>query len=624
MAQLPPVDVLITPFINDLADLNGPVVLVFDDYHLISNNYVHDIIQFIIDHRPSLLHLVLLTREDPPLALARMRAKGEIIEFRAGALRFSEAETAVFMTGTMKLDIESEVITTLNIATEGWIAGLQLAALSMQGRTPEEIDGFIVDFSGCNRYIIDYLVSEVLSNLPKEVSDFLQQTAVLDRLCAPLCNAVTGREDSRQLLELLERGNLFLFPLDDQRQWYRYHHLFADALHAELSQEEQRSIHQKAARWYEADGYLEDAVAQAIAAFDYREAGRLIYLAASEIFLNGRLKTLISWLDALPDDFIRTNGELALCKMYILYFLGQIETIEPYITAFENDPQAHTSALNRGRLCTMRSVLANGRNDPLDLQLAKEALALVKDSDVDYINGLNTYGLALCRAGNLIEAIKIFRESFGLGQKQGYTIATVLTLINLITSLELNGRLGEATRVGEDVLAEMIDYRGLPLPLAKVVYLPLGLFHYKANDLEQALKFLIEGIDICRRLSINRLLNGEHILALIYNALGDSQKSLTTIREAIQETNPSIQPLSAFDSAALEAELLLRQGELKPALDWAEFWRLTPADKPTLLREQSYFTFTSGFYWPRNVSRKHSTCLSFWKVRSKPVKDIAV
>ena len=269
-----------------------------------------------------------------------MRAGGDITEVRANDLRFSDNEIATFLADTMKLNLEKENITLLIYMSEGWIAGLQLAALSMRGRTPEGISDFMLDFSGRHRYIIDYLVSEVLANLPGEMRGFLHQTAVLDRLCASLCNAVIGREDSQTILEVLARSNLFLFPLDDQRQWYRYHQLFADSLCTELSQEEQQSIHQKAARWYEANGYLEDAVDQAIAAADYQEAGRLIYLTAPEIFLYGPLTTMINWLDALPDEFVRTHGGLAICKMYLLYFLGQIEAVVPYITVFESDPQA--------------------------------------------------------------------------------------------------------------------------------------------------------------------------------------------------------------------------------------------------------------------------------------------
>jgi LuxR family maltose regulon positive regulatory protein len=592
LPQLPPVDVLITPLINDLTELKERVIVVLDDYHMINNRYIHDIIQFILDYRPHLLHLVLITREEPPLALPRMRARGMITEIRAGDLRFSDDEAAAFMSDIMRLSLENEAITVLNLLIEGWIAGLQLAALSMQGRTPEEITGFIMDFSGNNRYIIDYLSSEVLANLPEEIRNFLHQTIVLDRLCASLCNAVTGRKDSQQLLESLKQSNLFLFPLDEESQWYRYHHLFADSLAKELSREEQQAIHQKAAHWYEAAGYVEEAVIHTISAADYQEAGRLIYLTAMEIFLTGRLMTLKSWLDALPDNFIYSSGELALCKMGLLHCTGQIEAVGPYISVFENDPQAQLPALNRGRFYVICAALANVRGDPQKgIQLAKEALDLLKNWDNDYISALNNYGLTLLTAGNLTEAIEVFREAFKLKEKQGYNLVTVYALIHLLSSLELNGRLDEAIRLGEDVVAEIIDYYGLLQPLMKLLYLPLGFSYYKANKLEQALEYLVDGIDICRKLSINGQVNGEYTLARVYGAFGDFEKALTTIGKAVREIDPVVQPLAAFDNTALEAEILLRRGEMKAAIDWAEFWQLAPSDKPTLLKEQSYFTF---------------------------------
>jgi LuxR family maltose regulon positive regulatory protein len=261
LAKLPPVDVLITPLINDLAGLKERLVLIFDDYHLICNRYIHNIIQFILDYRPPLLHLVLITREAPPLAIARMRAGEVISELKDNDFLFSEAETAAFMAGTMRLNIKNEAITLLNLLTEGWVAGLQLAAFAMQGCTQENIDDFVLDFSRSNHCIIDYLISKVLAKLTVEVRDFLKKTAVLNLLCAPLCHALTGRRDNQKFLELLARNNFFLYPLDDHRQWYRYHHIIVDSIRLELDLEERRVIYQKAVRWYETNGYSEEAIA---------------------------------------------------------------------------------------------------------------------------------------------------------------------------------------------------------------------------------------------------------------------------------------------------------------------------------------------------------------------------
>ena len=293
--QPPPIDSLLTTLLNDISSLASDIVLVLDDYHVIDAPSIDDALTFLLDHLPPQVHLVITTREDPQLPLARLRARGEMTELRTADLRFTAEAAAMFLNEVMGLDLSADDVAALETRTEGWIAGLQLAALSMQGR--EDIPGFIQTFAGDDRYIMDYLVEEVLQRQPEPVRSFLLQTSILDRLSGLLCDAVTGRDDSKRLLESLERGNLFVIPLDDKRQWYRYHHLFADVLRAYAMEEEPDEVairHRRASEWFELNGLRSAAIRHALAAGDFERAAGLIEMDALRMLGTSQEGTLWS------------------------------------------------------------------------------------------------------------------------------------------------------------------------------------------------------------------------------------------------------------------------------------------------------------------------------------------
>jgi len=276
-----PTDLVLTTVLNELAAAPGEVWLVLDDYHLVDSHDVRDGMVFLLEHLPPHVHVVISTRADPDLPLSRWRVRGELVEVRAADLRFTSDETAAYLNEATGLHLAARDVEVLEERTEGWIAALQLAALSIQGR--EDVSSFIARFAGNDRYIVDYLVEEVLAHQPEPVREFLLHTAVLDRLTGPLCDALTGRDDGSRMLTTLERANLFLVPLDDQRQWYRYHHLFADVLRARLLAEQPDLVpllHQRASVWYEAHDSAEEAVSHALAARDFDRAANLMELAA--------------------------------------------------------------------------------------------------------------------------------------------------------------------------------------------------------------------------------------------------------------------------------------------------------------------------------------------------------
>ena len=329
--QLPSIESLLTTLLNEITTISDNFILVLDDYHVVDSIPVDQALTFLVEYQPPRMHMIIATREDPHLPLARLRARGQLIELRAADLRFTPTEANEFLNQVMGLNLAMEDIATLETRTEGWIAGLQLAALSMQGRS--DAASFIHAFTGSHRFVLDYLVEEVLQRQPEGIHSFLLKTAILDRLSGSLCDAVTGREDGKGMLETLERGNLFIIPLDDQRQWYRYHPLFAEVLQARLLDEQPDqvfSMHQRASEWYEHNGSATDAIRHALAAKDFERAAILVELAVPEMRRNrqGATVTELGWLKALPDELVHFRPVLCVDYAYALFGGGELEAVE--------------------------------------------------------------------------------------------------------------------------------------------------------------------------------------------------------------------------------------------------------------------------------------------------------
>ena len=311
--QTPPVDEILATLINDINEFHQPFALALDDYHVITDSAVHGEIAFLIDHLPSQMHLVILTRADPPLPLSRLRARGQLEEIRSEHLRFTVPEAAAFFAHVMGVELSPEAVTALETRSEGWIAGLQLVGLSIQGRNAESLADFISDFTGTHHYIADYLVEEVLNRQSDFVREFLLCTSILDRLTGPLCDALLDRTDGQILLETLERSNLFLTVLDDERRWYRYHHLFADLLHSRLRQSYPHrwtDLHRRAAQWFEQQRMVEESVQYALIAEDYDLAGELIEKASGDMVSRERISLMMGWVKSLPKEVLYSRPRL--------------------------------------------------------------------------------------------------------------------------------------------------------------------------------------------------------------------------------------------------------------------------------------------------------------------------
>lgn len=591
--ELPSVGALATTLINDIAAATAPFFLVLDDYHVIAAPAIQEVMTFLLDHQSSQLRLILITREDPPLPLARLRGKGFLTELRASDLRFTGDEAATFFRQTMGLDMHANTVQVFGEHTEGWIAGLQLAGLSVQGLGERQVAEFVAAFGGGHAFVVDYLFSEVLRKQTQEMRDFLQQTAALDRFTASLCDAVTGRGNSRAMLSHLERGNLFLIPLDTQREWYRYHHLFAEALNAESQQESEwrRTVHLRAAAWFDAHNFEQDAIKHALAADAWNETGRLIKQVADQMLSRFELGVLSGWLSKLPDNVVLADPELAVLKGWVTYYTGRSSVSKSIIAALDDVTADQMSARSWARLASLRAVLAI--EVPEAPRLVQEALALTSEDDPIFRQyNLLTLGLAQQLAGETSAASETYAEAVRLGRRLRAPAFTIHAVHDLAITLIKQLRRREAQTLCEAERSRWVDARGQALPIVDLLLLPLAVSAYETNDLIQARDLALRGREAKRRLHQEHVVGVEceQILIRAYAGLGEWEQAWRIIHEVRQ----AVSTYSWFIShtARIEADLLLRQGNLAAAEQWAKTAQVSLHEQPGERREPQYLSYT--------------------------------
>ena len=435
---------------NDLASYDvEDFALVLDDYHVITAEPLHQAMAFLLEHLPSPMHLVLATRADPPLPLARLRARGQLTELRAAELRFATEEASAFLRAVTGFDLSTEAIAILESRTEGWIAGLQFAALSLRGRT--DISGFLTAFTGSHRFVLDYLSEEVLARQDASVQAFLLRTSVLDRLSGPLCEAVTGQGGGQTMLEALERANLFVVSLDDERGWYRYHHLFAEVLRSHLLQAEPAllpELHRRASGWFEQHGLAIEAVQHALAAHDLERVAYLIEQSALSLALRGEVYMVLGWLNALPEEVVRTHARLCLYHALMLMFTNQMESVEVRLHEAEQCVQADMPAdqarVILGWVAGIRANLALFSGDHARcVALSRQTLDLVPETEV------------MMRASARVGSAHTFLVNGDVTQASEDLVAAASApvratgdLFALLTSMTLLARLHRCYKVG--------------------------------------------------------------------------------------------------------------------------------------------------------------------------------
>jgi LuxR family maltose regulon positive regulatory protein len=495
--QLPPMETLVTTLLNDISAVSERFALVLDDFHTIHLKWVHEAIAYLISHQPPQMHTVLITREDPPLPLPRLRVRGQVTELRGEDLRFSAEDAAEFLTKALGFTLDADLITALEKRTAGWVAGLQLAVLSMQRRSFEEMAAFVETFSGSHRYVIDYLAEEVLWRQPEELREFLIQTSILDRMSAPLGDAVTGRKDSEAIIRRLERANLFLVPLDDHRKWYRYHRLFADFLRTELDKERQIGLHLKAARWFASHELLPEAIHHAFASGDKKEAARMVVAAAEDALRSASFMTLLNWLNALPDELVQTDFELAVCKGFLLFLTREFAQAAIYVAAAERNLPLDAPPSSRGRLLSLRAhdAMCNGVVDSA-VQLSREALDHLDDTDVFFRSQtLNVLGQVLQMQGDIGAAADVYREAVLSGRQASDQQDVIHVLFNLVGALNELGQRREALAICQQAIEGSAAQPTRASPWTELAYLVLGLLSYEANELDLAREQMLRALD---------------------------------------------------------------------------------------------------------------------------------
>ncbi|WP_374458045.1 LuxR C-terminal-related transcriptional regulator [Nocardioides sp.] len=605
-SQTPPVETLLTAVVNDVAASRAEVVLLLDDYHVIDSPAVHDGMAFLLAHLPQRLHLVLASRVDPPLPLARLRARGELVEIRAADLRFTAQEASAYLNDVMGIGLAPHDVQALEGRTEGWIAALQLAALSMTGR--DDVHEFIAGFTGDDRYVVDYLVEEVLQRLPADLQQFLHHTSILDRMTAALCDAVTGRSGGRADLERLDRDNLFVVALDDRRHWYRYHHLFADVLRGRLLDEDPAlvlELHRRAAAWHEAHGDIADAIGHSLAGADHDRAAVLIESVMPALRRDRREATLRGWMEALADPVLRTRPVLANALAGTRMSTGVFEGVEELLVATEQSLRGaagpggvpvFVDADEYRRLpadvAVHRSGLALERGDvEATVEHSRRALEQAQDSD-HVVRGaaLALGGLAAWTTGDVHGAHDAYTACLVEFEAIDY-VPDVLGCSVALGDMEVAlGRPRQAVRTYRAAL-DLADRHHRPILRGRPdMHVGIAARHLEAGDLAAARRELDHARDLPEHGGLPQFAYRSRVVAAsLREADGDVSAAIDLLDEAerryVADFLPNVTPV-----AAVRARTWARHGFIDHALEWVDHVEISLEDAPTYLREYEHLT----------------------------------
>jgi len=585
--QPPALEPILTTLLNEIATIPEEFILVLDDYHVVDSKRIDNALSFLLEHQPPQMHLVIATREDPPLPLARFRARGQLTELRAAELRFTLSEAAEFLNQAMGLKLSPENIAALETRTEGWIAGLHLAALSMQGQ--KDTYRFIQSFTGSHQFVMDYLVEEVLQQQPANIQTFLLRTSLLDRLCGSLCEAVlldaSGSASGQETLEYLERANLFIIPLDNERRWYRYHHLFAELLRQRLphslasSAEEAKSLvnelHIRASQWYEENGLEMEAFQHAAAANDIERAERLIEGKGIPLHLRGAVTSILSWLASLPKSTLDARPSLWWRYASLLLINGQSIGVEEKLQAAEAALQGismNDETRNLiGRIAAARATLALTRYDAETMLIqSRRALEFLPHNNVITRANANwSLGVAYMFQGDRAAAGRAFAESISLSQPAGATFTTILATIGLGNVQEANNQLYQAAETYRRILQLAGDQ---PLQIIGEVHLGLAHILYEWNDLDGAEQHGQQALQLEQQYEkgIDRYIVCEVFLARLKLAQGDLEGAAAILERANQSARQKNFVYRIPEIGAAQVLILLRQGNLSAAAHLAQ------------------------------------------------------
>jgi LuxR family maltose regulon positive regulatory protein len=578
------IETILTTLLNEISAITENFLLILDDYHLLDSQLVDQSLAFLIEHQPSQMHLVIATREDPSLPLARLRARGQLTELRAADLRFTSAEAAEFINRVMELNLSDEDVAALEARTEGWIAGLQLAAISM--RDHKDATGFIQSFTGSHRFVMDYLLEEVLHQQSESIQAFLLRTSVLDRMCGSLCDAVLLAPSipGQATLENLERANLFTVPQDNERRWYRYHHLFGDLLRKRLGQsltpKEIAELHIHASEWYENNNLMLEAFRHAAAANDIERAIRLMESKQMPIHVRGVATAILDWLESLPKTLLDARPALWWKQASLLLIIGQPMGVEEKLQAIEAAlastglPGAEMDESSRdlvGKIAAARANVAQVQAQPeTTLVQARRALEYLHPNDLNNRSmALRSMGFAYYLLEDLAAAGRAYAEALSLGQASGDIINILLASIRLGQIQEHENQLHLAAVTYQRVLQRIDEYSP---PNAPVAYLGLARIFYEWNDLNTAEQYGERSFQLAQQYDqvIDRLILSELFLARLKLARGDVAGAAGVLAQAEQKTRQNSFTFRLPEIAAAQVMIHLRQGTIDAAAQIAQ------------------------------------------------------
>ena len=615
----PPLEAVLTGFLNELAEIRVRFVLVLDDFHIITEPQIHDGLFFLLDNLPPPpqgMHLIVSSRADPPWPLARLRARREMTEVRISDLRFTLEEATTFLNDVMGFGLSTEVIAALDAQTEGWIAGLQMAAISIRGRSrardgrallhrDADLAGFIEAFTGSHRFVLDYLVEEVLDQQTPTIQTFLLKTSILERMTAPLCDAVVEGDGSQAILSDLDRANLFLVPLDDERRWYRYHRLFADLLRNRLEQTlpgQVHDLHRRASEWYEQNRLIAEAVTHALSAGDVERVACLVEGNALDTLYHGQLTTLTDWLDTLPNGVVRSRPWLCVAHAWVYASTGQWDEVEPLLKDAERGlciDSAKEDAESQHLAGHVKAIRTYAAAIQFDLrrtrELARRTLELVPKEDLTVRNLASTLlGAALRHSGSLEEAARVWNDAVTTSRAAGDNRSAAMLLSSIASLQAEQGQLNRSAATCRQVLQladESARQGGRRLPTVAPVYARLSSLRREWNDPQEAVRYARE----CLRLGepwghAEAVTTGYSTLALALQTLGDERGALEAMQKA-QQLASSLSPSYDARIRADQAQLWLMQGNLAAASRWSQEMGLDVVDEPRFERMPEYLAF---------------------------------
>ena len=586
--QPPSMEAGLAVLINEITRISEPFALVLDDYHVITSQAIQDGLTFLLDHLAPQMHMCIAGRADPPLPLARLRARGQLTELRVTDLRFTADEATAFLNTCAGLSLSQAQVAALDARTEGWIAGLQMAALSLRGR--KDVPEFIKAFTGTHRFVLDYLVEEVLDGQSPGIQEFLLRTCILERMTASLCDAVTDGDDGQAILNQLDRENLFLVPLDGERRWYRYHHLFADLLRSRLESTQPDlgpALRCRASVWYEEKGLIAEAVGYALAANEMERVVRLVAGNALSLIYYGELRTLVRQLAALPDEVVCSQPWLRVAHAWTLAYAGDLDRVEPLLRKAEDalvgvDGQIEEHGLDEtekgrmmGHFASIRAYAAALKGDMCQAaKLARQALEQLPATDL-MVRGytMTLLGAVLRPCGDLVAAAEACTEAITISKTTSDSCFAAISLCDLAALHLVRGQLREAAAACEDVqqIADRYGQRGgRALPVLGYAYTRLSAVLREWNELEAAMRYARQGLELCQQWGqADVLVYGHSEVARVLQALGDADGALNAIQKG-KRIASSVSPWPGLHVAAEQAKLWLAQGNLAAASGWVQ------------------------------------------------------